>query len=620
MRPPNSDSQRAIVEYIRAAHNLGSQSDALRSSMERLDREYAREADFGRENRAARARNEYGNKRVIQDITVPVIFPQTESAHAYLSGVFLSGFPIFATVASPENMIAADMMDAVNAQHQVKGDWIRALGGSIRDGLKHNIMAVEVDWCSKKTYGLQRNNVNKLEARPTVWAGNVMRKMDLYNTFWDNRVPIAEVHKRGEFAGYTEIISRIALKQLLVDIDDEWKLANDTAALESPLHDMKYYVPDIVQDKFKIDPKRMEFSWEAWANNVGMQRQRIQYKDYYEKSVIYARILPEDFGLQVPARSTPQIWKFTVINSSVVIHARRMVNAHDFLPIIFGCPYEDGLDYQAKSFSENLVDVQNMTSALWNIRLAAARRTVGDRMLYDPRYIRPEDINSSNPSARIPIRPNVYLDDLRKAVYPFPYSDSNVGSVIQDASQIMEFGRSISGISRPAEGQFLKGNRTLGEYNDIRDNGDARLQMSALFLEAGFFAAIKEVIKYNVMQFLEPQSVYFSVKKQKVEINPQVIQDAALDFKISDGLLSSSKIADSDFLAQFMQLIPQSQELQARFDVVKLITYLAQLRNIPGLDAFERDMATAPMQNISGTPQAMNAEAQAAAAAVPPTV
>lgn len=619
MKPPSKQSQEAIVQYMRAAARVGSQSESMRSSLEFIDREYARENNRHPDHISARLKAMSGNKKVMADITVPVVFPQTESAWAHLCGVFLSGYPIFATVSSPENIVAADMMDAVNSQHQTRNKWVANLMKAFRDGLKYNVMGVEVDWETKRTYGLQRNDTNGLEAKPIQSAGNMIRRLDMYNAFWDNRVPINEVHERGEFGGYHEIISRIALKQLLADLDPEWKLKNDKAAFESATTESFHFVPDINSNKFKIDPKKQEFSWENWARGTNHQGgARINYKDYYEKTVLYARILPEDFDFDVPARNTPQIWKFIIINSSVCIFAKRLTNAHNYLPTIFGCPYDDGLDYQSKSFSENLVEIQDMSSALWNIRIASGRRNISDRMLYDPRYVRPEDINSSNPSAKIPIRPNQYLDDLRKAVFPFPYNDSASESVIRDSREVVDFGRSISGVSKPSEGQFLKGNRTLGEYNDVRDNGDARMQMAALSIQDNFIGPIKEVIKYNVLQYVETDEIYFSVKKQRVKINPQVLLDAALDFKMSDGILSSSKIADSEFLTLFMQMLPQSQEMMMRYDVVKVVNYLAGLRNVPNLDSFERDMADAPKQNIPGTPENAAAIAQAQNVAPPP--
>lgn len=618
MRPLDKASQESVVQYMRAAARTGSQAEELRHSFERIDREYARENNLTSEHRARKIKAMAGDKKVMPDITVPVMFPQTETAWAYMCGVFLTGYPIFATVASPENMVAADMMDAVNSNHQVQGKWVPNLAKAFRDGLKYNIMGVEVDWCTKRTYGLQRNDRNELNAKPISWEGNKIKRLDLYNSFWDKRVPINEVHERGEFAGYHEIISRVQLKQELVDLDDEWKLKNDKAALEAAQADRHFFVPDIVPDKFKIDPQKHEFNWENWALNKDVNQRRIEYKDYYEKTVIYARIIPDDFNIDAPARNTPQVWKFVIINSSVLIYAKRLTNAHNFLPIVLATAYDDGLDYQSKSFAENLLETQDMTSALWMARIASARRNISDRMLYDPRYIRPEDINSSNPSAKIPVRPNVYLDDLRKAVFPFPYNDNASESLLRDSQQIMEFGRSISGISRPAEGQFLKGNRTLGEYNDVRDNGEARMQMAALVTQANFITPIKTMIKYNVLQYVKPGAAYFSVKKAKLEINPQMMLDAALDFKESDGLLSSSKIADSDFLTNFMQLVPQLPELQARYDVVKLIGYLASLRNVPQLDSFERDMSTAPMNMIPGTAQNAEAIARAQAAGAPP--
>ena len=100
----------------------------------------------------------------------------------------------------------------------------------------------------------------------------------------------------------------------------------------------------------------------------------------------------------------------------VVIYAERQTNIHNFLPIIFGQPLEDGLGYQTKSFAQNLQSVQDMTSALWNGKIASARRALADRVLYDPSKIKPEDINSDNPAAKIPCKSAAYGGNLAQAV------------------------------------------------------------------------------------------------------------------------------------------------------------------------------------------------------------
>lgn len=601
-------TQESLRSYINALCTFSRSRQDDRYSMEVVDREMARQNFRDAESRSTKMQNERRRKKILDDVVVPVLFPQVESMHAYLSGVFLSGYPIFSAVAAPEHSEAVKMMDAVNAAHSMTGKWAPNLSKALRDGLKYNKMCVEVKWTQRKTLGLQSTPTG-IAPRPTQWEGNEICWHSMYNTFYDPRVELAQVHMEGEYAGFTEIMSKVKFKMFLEDLNPEYRMRNFKEALESGSTFSYYYVPEIT-DKISFDATTERLTGAAgWLHDSPqIASKRINYRDIYEVITMYARIIPEEHGLQVPQSATPQIWKLILVNGSVLIYAEKLTNAHNMLPMVFGAPYEDGLGSQTLSFAENLLETQDMASALWNIKLNSARRNVTDRGIYNPEFIAEADINSSNPSAKIPLRRNKFLDDIRKAYYPIPYDPSPANAVVQDAAQIVDMGRSISGISKPFEGQFIKGNRTLGEYEDIRGNADARSQTMALFVQAQWLTPIKEIIKSNVLQYVKPDAIYFSKANQAVGINPQAMQDAALDYKLSDGLLPTNKIADLNFLGTLMQAITTNPEIQAQFDVVKVLAYIGALGNAPDLDSFRRD-ATPGAGALTPTQQAQQAQA-----------
>lgn len=600
-------SQDSLRRYILAACRFSRSREDDRTNMELVDREYSRTNFRDLESRNIQIQNQRRRKKLIDDIVVPVLYPQVESMHSYLVGVFLSGYPIFSAVAAPEHSEAVKMMDAVNASHSVRGRWASNLSKAFRDGLKYNKMCVEVIWDKKKGIALQSTDAG-YAPRAITWEGNRIIWRNMYNTFYDPRVHITEVHTEGEYAGYTEIMSKVKFKTFLDNLEPEFRLKNFKEALECGGGESFYYVPEIT-DKVSFDALSTRLTGAAgWLQDMPQKAERrINYRDIYEVVTMYARIIPEEHGVQVPSSATPQIWKFVVVNGSVMIYAEKLKNAHDMFPLVFGMPLNDGLESQTLSFGENLLETQDMSSALWNIKINSARRNVQDRGIYNPEYISEADINSSNPSAKIPLRRNKFLDDIRKAYYPIPYDPTGANAVVQDAAQIVDMGRSISGISKPFEGQFLKGNRTLGEYEDIRGNADARSQTVALLVQEEWISPIKEIIKSNVLQYVKPGAVYFSKQQQEVGINPQAMQDAALDYKLSDGLLPTSKIADLNFLGQLMNAVTTNPEIQAQFDVVKVLSYIGALGNAPDLDAFRRDATPQPGQNP--TQMAMAAQA-----------
>lgn len=372
-----------------------------------------------------------------------------------------------------------------------------------------------------------------------------------------------------------------------------------------------YYTPRINPDAMLNMPRGAIMDWMRWA--TGVTESQIKYSNYYEVTTLYARIIPEDFGISIPAKATPQIFKLVIVNNQVLVYCERQTNIHDYLPIVFGQPMEDGLGFQTKSFQKNLVPYQDMASGLWNIKIAAARRAVADRMIYDPSKINPADINSANPSAKIPCRPAAYGQPMSNAVYQFPFNDTNLNGLLQEASSITDMAREASGINRAQQGQFQKGNKTLEEYQDVMQNANDRLQTMSLMLEAQYFMPIKHIVKSNMLQYQPAGDVFNYSTQQNVSVDPVTIRNALTAFKMTDGLNPASKVLDADFMQVFMQTVLQIPGAAQEYDVLGLFNYFAKLKGFDGVDDFKLNpqQQAAGMQ-MSAANTAMQAHAQSA--------
>lgn len=606
----------AVIQYFRNITSSQAPRIEFRNIFENIDREIARENNISAEQQEIQKDNYLGDKSKerMADITVPVVYPQTQAALAYLVGVFLTGNPIFQAVADVANEPAAVQMNAVTTDQSTKMGWVRHLSLLIYDALKYNLGCVEAEWIQKLTYSLTTDtspNASTAGASKNTqiqWEGNGIKRIDLYNAFWDTRVHPAEIHEKGEYCGYTEIISRVALKAEVANLP-QGSTMNLTAAFESfrgGIAGDLYYVPQVTK-KLNTDPRMNELNWMNWAIN-SKNRSTINYKGVYERTILYARIIPSDFDLNVPAPNSVQIWKFIIINGMVLIHAERQTNAHNYFPMLFCQPLEDGLDYQTKSFSENIVDIQTMASQLWNIRISSARRNVMDRAIYDPTKIDPKDINSSSPNAKIPMRPQSYGRSITDSFYSIPYNDQSSASLIPDALRIVDLGRTTTGINAPQEGTFIKGNRTGQEFQTISENANNRLQTMAQFLEAQFFTPLKEIIKINNLQYQKPGSYYSQQSKGVVAVNPVEMRQAVMTFKMADGLTPVSKLVDTDFLQVVLQASMSNPQLNQEIDVVGVLSYIASLKNVPDLAQFRRQQPLQPQQgqNNQQSPQGNN--------------
>ncbi len=585
----SSKSQEGLVEYFKAIRNKFRQDYGIHDRMRDVDLLYQRENNWNLDNIGAKLANRYGDASKYQDITVPVVMPQVETGVTYQASVFLTGTPLFGAVSSPQFQDAAVQLETIIDNQAIRGKWTAELIKVFRDALKYNIYGLEVSWDSVVTASIDTD----LQFSPTIgkpkeviWEGNTLKRLDPYKMFWDTSVPLHDVSQYAEFAGYHEVISRIALKQLLQRLPDKI-ISNVTKAFESSFDLSEIYLPQINPDSFVDREEQGTFNWAAWAG-VADGRNDIDYKDKYVKSVLYARILPSEFNIRAPGANTPQIWKFIIINNQHIVYAERQTNAHERLPILMGSAMDDGLDYQTKSPAENVAPVQQVSSALMNSVIAARRRDISDRTLFDPTVIKEKDINSPNPSAKIPARVSAYGKKLSDSVYPFPFRDTASTTILQELPGIMKFADSITGQNQATQGQFTKGNRTRHEFAEIQGNANSRNQLMALSFEANLFSPLKEMLKINILQFQGASILYSRDKQQEVNIDPIALRKAVLEFKISDGLIPTDKLINADAFQIALQTIGTSPQIGQGYNIAPMFSYLMKTQGAQ-ITEFEKD-------------------------------
>jgi hypothetical protein len=591
-------AQLAFFEYYRNTQNIGSVTrNQTRARFLRVDREYQREVDRQEDNLRAQKANNQGDTSRYQDMTVPVVMPQVEGAVTHQSSVFLTGDPIFGVVASPEFEDEALQLQTILEDNSIKGGWAKELMLFFRDGAKYNFAPVEVSWAQEVTHTVETDltkNAKEGVPKKVIWSGNKIRRLDPYNTFVDTKVPASEVYKDGEFGGFTELFGRIKLKKFISELPHKI-IANIKPAFESGVGGtmaakdasaMNYYMPSINPAINEDDYKGNGTNWIRWAGITDTQ-QKIDYKDNYEVTTLYCRILPSEFDLRVPNAKTPQIYKLVFVNHEHIIFAEQQTNAHGYLPLMIGQPLEDGLSYQTKSYAENAIPFQQLATTYMGSIIASARRSISDRTLFDPSRITAANMNSANPSAKIPVRPAAFGSNISDAVYAFPYrADQNAVSM-QQIQTILELSDSLAGQNKAQRGQFTKGNRTVEEFSEIMQNANGRDQLASLLIEHQVFVPIKLILKLNTLQFQGGTTVYNRDEDKVVEIDPVALRKAVLNFRISDGVVPASKIISADAFGIALQTMAGSPQIGASYNIGPAFSYLMKTQGAE-IAAFEK--------------------------------
>lgn len=617
--PLKAQSQAAFIEYYKSVQSLQNYTrEEGRARLERIDRQYQREVDYTEDQKRAKQANTQGDPTRFQNMVVPIIMPQVEAAVTHQASVYLTGHPLFGVVSTPAFIDEAKQMEAVIEDNSIRGGWTRELMLFFRDGFKHNLSYLEIDWADEVTYAIETNvqaSTTQGTPKEVIWSGNRVRRLDPYNTFVDTRVPLAEVYKRGEFAGYTQFMSRIELKSFIATLPDKitsnirpaFESGTGVMANASNSGAMNYYVPDINCSVADEATKQSGTNWMRWASLEESKKDAIKYKDGYELTTLYCRVLPSEFELKVPKANTPQIYKLYIVNHEHIIYAELQTNAHGYLPILCGQPLEDGLNYQTKSLAENGEPFQQLATSYMTSIIHSRRRSVTDRVLFDPSRITAAHINSPNPSAKIPVRPAAYGKNIGESVYQFPYRDDQAATSMQQIQTVIGLANGLAGQNQAQQGQFVKGNKTLHEFESVMANANGRDQLASILYEAQVFVPLKHILKLNILQYQGGTTIFDRDAEVAVEIDPVALRKAVMEFKVSDGLTPTDKLINSDTFAVALQVLGSSPQIGAGYNIAQLFSYMMKTQGAK-ITAFEKsaeqqayEQAAAQWQQVAST-------------------
>jgi len=549
--------------------------------------------------------------------TPPVVVSQVDSMVGYLADVFLSGSPMFPIVSTPANKADAEKLEILLDDHATLGGYARQLLMFLRDGVKYNFSAIETCWDSIEQYSIAdemlkpgKNKVSKDRKSFTR-----IERLDPYNTVWDYNVAPGDVSAQGDYAGYLKIHSRIKQKRKLQRLADDGKAFNvkeAMASVSSATGDASncYRIHPQVSDYIAA---RKPFSGINWFTYLTGDKDNTLKTDNYEEFTFYARILPSELSLNSPSPNTVQIWKFVVINSSILVQAERIISAYDYLPILFGQPLEDGLGYQTQSVAEGNIPFQQAAETLFNISFNAARRAVSDRAIYDSDLIKSSDINAPVPAAKIPVKSNSLAagKSIRDAYHQIPFDARGTEGALQSGMQIVAFGKELSGLNSPMQGQFQKGNKSVTEWNDTMGGADSRLRLPALSYEFQVFQPLKNILKLNIYQYGDDAEIVSQKTGEVISVNIAELRSKVLAFRVADGYTPKSKLASTEAIVGAMQFISQSQILQQAYGAMLpgMFSHLMQLQGIRGLEEYtpqpqqmQQQAPLAPQQPASTMP------------------
>lgn len=592
-----------MLQYAIRCAQYNSELGTWRQLLLYRDRGYQSQLNMTADNLKAIRANLNGDARKIADLTVPIVMPQVESAVAYQAGVYLSSWPLFPVIASPDQQDAAIQFQTVMSNHAIQYGWSREMIKWFRDGFKYNWGALFVNWkrtaVQKVTTSTDIATAGQSALKSMVYGGNCLTRIDPYNCFMNMSVDPAKYHEEGDFFGWNLLMNRMQFRRFVESLDKD-RTSSLNEAINSSYagagvngdsqSGQDYYIPPVNQLLGMNQLAYQGRNWLAWAGINPQQRQDGQpsYQGQYIVTPFICRAMPDDYGAIGRA---PTIYFCYIVNWKYVIYVEEIVSPQDYLPVLIMQPNEDGLGFQTKSVLDNALPFQDMSSSLWNIGLESQRRKVFDRLIYNNRFIDKKDIDPASSVARIPLRNASAFkgDDIGKAIYQIPYREDNLSATLQMSDMVSQMADTASGQNKVQRGQFQKGNKSVQEFETTMDGSNARQQLVSASLEHQAITPLKEILKTNMLQYQTPGDMLSRQSQELVNIDPVALREAVLEFKLTDGMLPVEKIMNPQLLTVFLQTAQAMPVVMNDYDVMGMFLYWIKLQGGYWVEDFKRN-------------------------------
>ena len=611
--------QESLARYMQSCWNFFPY-EQLRERLANIDRAVMRQQD---PRKAAQDRK----SGKMEPVVVPIVQPQTDTYVAQLTKIFLSPGAMFQTTSAPENDDDVRAINALLRKHEELGSYPREFLLWLRDASKYNLQAMETFWqkTEVKMYGNnplgQQGKASEALVSTADDYYNKIKRINPYNLFFDTTVEPAKVHELGEYVGYHEHVNYPTLQKLMNELYGD-NTMNFKEALESGVFNTDW-VWDSSDTPFtpKIESNISEsIDWTTVFDYVGGNAQK-NVKRGYILTTFYFRATPRILQIRSDKDDTVRIYKMIVVNGQNVIYFGEESSVHGYFPIVIGQPVEEGLGLQTPSFVENIMPIQDLVTKLHTSRIIDLARAVSDRGIYDPLLVDGKQINSPNPTMKIPLKPyGQGRQMVNQAYYQIPYRSDAAGSLIQEAAIVTKYGEDIGGLNPIQRGSFVKGNKTLGEFQTVMGNADDRMFVIGLMIEVQSMMPIKAILKSNILQYQGPAKVFDPATQQELDVNPVNMRKIQFIFNIADGLKPVSLFTNPDTLMGALQFISQSPQMQQEYDVVKLFAHIFNIKGGEDLNSFRRqqpfvqqapqqqaqpgqEAPQAPQEQVPGQPQ-----------------
>ena len=454
-------------------------------------------------------------------------------------------------------------------------------------------------------------NFGAAELRLTAKRENVLRAINPYNFFYDQSVPPDKIGSDALYAGYTELVTLPTLYRLISASGGQWltdvgkSLISDINALERVSYltsQRSEFIGDYCAGGFGMTLSNALVrsarkssdhvpDWHAVVNDISDVEQRVKLrtsiaKGNYQLTTYYCRAMPEWLGL--PAKKYASyngsdsgqipVWKMYILDHTYLMAVEPVVESHGYLPLMAGQVQVDTAG-DSLTYSESLAPVQVFSAKLNIARIAAMRRALSDRGLYNKALIESDDINNRSPTAQIPVNGHSLRElgmSIRDAYFHLPFDSSGIAQLMGGIGEVDDFASRISGNNPQMQGAHLPGNRTAGEAQRVNMMGEGRFRVYSILFQQTFMLPFKIQLRSNLSDSTQELTYYDPATGRKQSVSQAEYAEYEPDFVLADGMMPSTKMISPDMLSSLLTAVIQIPQLQATKDVGAMVDLLAR--------------------------------------------
>jgi hypothetical protein len=213
---------------------------------------------------------------------------------------------------------------------------------------------------------------------------------------------------------------------------------------------------------------------------------------------LFWKLIPKDWGLS--PKEYPEIWQFAIAEKGLIVRAHPLVYAHQQFPYSAGTPDYDAHSAFSPGMAEQLYGIQDVSTWLVNAHIVNTRKVLHDRVVVNDELIRVDDFMNPNPAQKVRLTAEGKRLHRRGMQIDSMYSQLKLSDItrqhLETAGMLLQWAQRMSATPDPIQSMPLASKRTLGEIQEVKQSGTARIDTPAALLD---LQIVKEVIERAII-------------------------------------------------------------------------------------------------------------------------